>query len=255
MSGPLTPTEGEYQGDKYVYTAHADPPFDDEILKSVNKLSGNFTYISVIGGLTGIDLLSSKFTPERIIFFDINPWMIDFCKMVLEIISMSHDRLNYIHRMTQNESVYNNSRQDTFNILSKSSKCVYKWLLQKKTKVCEDILLHHDPKNGPKLNPHNIDKKRNFSNTCSFYFNNGWLASEKTFNIVKRKISKSIIDFKHLNVFNNASKIYVNSDSVLYISNVFWHNKFKNFLEKNKRTFVIERTKLKNQPYKSKWLS
>lgn len=39
-----TPTEGEYQGDKYVYTAHADPPFDDEILKSVNKLSGNFTF-------------------------------------------------------------------------------------------------------------------------------------------------------------------------------------------------------------------
>ena len=241
---PVVPQDSIYQGERYIYTAHADPPFDNAMRSRVQRfaaLQEEYVYISVIGGMSGIDLLATDgFNPSEIFLFDANPWMTDFCRMVLEIIEKSKNRLEYVSRMFQRNVTSPELRygdieppdlgrsarviENTLRVLTPQSRCVYRWLARGRSSVCEKVLLLHDPTVGPSLNPHTVNIKTRKKNECSFYFGHGWLRNEETFNAVKTKLRgrTSVVGF---DAFQQSVSDITNKTPIVYTSNVFWHTR------------------------------
>ena len=77
-----------FSSESEIYLASADRM--DSILNNLRKLKlinhlKIETYSTVIGGLSGLNYLI-YLNPKKIIFFDINKYMLDYAKLIIEII-------------------------------------------------------------------------------------------------------------------------------------------------------------------------
>ena len=99
-----------YDGQEYVYTFHADAPAKMLLLGSnlekkrkSAQVSGQqpMVFASVIGGLSGINLLAEAWLPDpdEIILYDMNPWILEYARLVVELIGTSTSREDYISRL------------------------------------------------------------------------------------------------------------------------------------------------------------
>ena len=188
-----------YDGQEYVYTFHADAPAKMLLLGSnlgkkrkSAQISGQqpMVFASVIGGLSGINLLAEAWLPDpdEIILYDMNPWILEYARLVVELIGTSTSREDYISRLfsrrlsdflaTKNVtelspetehafldlSIDTALTQQTSEALTNTSRCVFAWVTHTLMKqphrstpppaprrVCERVQLFHDPNRAPKL--------------------------------------------------------------------------------------------------------
>ena len=188
-----------YDGQEYVYTFHADAPAKMLLLGSnlekkrkSAQVSGQqpMVFASVIGGLSGINLLAEAWLPDpdEIILYDMNPWILEYARLVVELIGTSTSREDYISRLfsrrlsdflaTKNVtelspetehafldlSIDTALTQQTSEALTNTSRCVFAWVTHTlmeqphrstpppaPRRVCERVQLFHDPNRAPKL--------------------------------------------------------------------------------------------------------
>lgn len=215
-----------YGGVGFTYTFHADPPatIAATIAKAAPALASGaprvehgggsdargLAFATVIGGLSGLNLLSQQSqpgaehgssvlpsTPRAITFFDINPWVLEYARMVVEVITLSPSRHEYVGRMfSRNVSRVLNTTAGTMAELqpaheapfmalamdvglaaetqarlTPASRCAHEWLTREvvtqpvpkapppQRRVCEHIKLFFPPTQSPKLNPYAVSGK------------------------------------------------------------------------------------------------
>jgi len=214
-------TDTLYQGPPFVYTAPADPPFDPAARTLANQGFG--AYATVIGGLTGLDALATPhFSADAVYFFDLNPWMVDFAKLVVQLVLQSPTRLTFLSHMLRRDllstGLFPLPMKDPHHAarrvaeaaartapvyqaplnLTQGERCTYDWLLSNASRVCEERDVFRDPRRPPSINPHGILRPRTtrHKNTCAFYYGHGWLSSEATFQRVQQHLRVSQLHFK-----------------------------------------------------------
>lgn len=87
--------------DNEVYIASADRI--DKVITNVHAISENYSqgaysYATVIGGLSGLNYLC-KLNPEKIFFFDVNEKAVEYCRLILEMISICKSHNEFISRI------------------------------------------------------------------------------------------------------------------------------------------------------------
>ena len=216
-----------YHGPRFVYTAQADPPLDSRTLELADRSFG--TYATVVGGMTGLDaLVGERFEAKRIFFYDVNPWMIEFARLVVALVRQSQTRVDFVSHMLRKDlratGVFPLSAEPPTEEMRRSAeeaargapqfsapldltpaeRCAYDWLLRSESQVCQQRDLFRDPARPPSIDPHRIlrptAKPHRTNNTCSFYYGYGWLASEATFARVKRSLAAATVIFTHYSI-------------------------------------------------------
>ena len=215
-----------YQGSKFVYTAHADPPFDEHTIQRANRPFD--VYMSVVGGMTGLEAMAlPNFSADVIVFYDVNPFAIEFGKLVIQIVKQSKMRLEFLSHMLRRD-LYKTGvfpppedpptgrmrrvaeqlarTADVFTgelNLTVGERCAYDWLLREESHVCQKRDLYRDATKPPSIDPHRILRPHftpwKTNNTCSFYYGHGWLTSEATFQRVQRALRAQVF-FREFNL-------------------------------------------------------
>ena len=89
-----------YHGPRFVYTAQPDPPL--RVLELADRSFG--TYATVVGGMTGLDaLVGERFEAKRIFFYDVNPLMIEFARLVVALVRQSQTRVDFVSHMLRKD--------------------------------------------------------------------------------------------------------------------------------------------------------
>ena len=174
-----------YVGREYVYSFHADSPI--KVMELASSLAATLAqqrdrlqaqqaapvFASVIGSLSGLNMLSKAQLrdPSHVILYDMNPWMLDYARLIVELIRMSSSPEEYLSRLlsrpVQTSFVASNASailplteqqriqqsflslppdsslmQDTTHALTPRSACVFRWL-------CETIVTVPQPLEPP----------------------------------------------------------------------------------------------------------
>ena len=93
-----------YSGPRYVYPFHAENPaaiegmFRGLALEST-PLPRPVVYCSVIGSMSGLNGLLHMPKPQHVVLYDINPWAVQYAQSLVELISLSHSREDFLSRM------------------------------------------------------------------------------------------------------------------------------------------------------------
>lgn len=106
-SGPST-SYAMYSGPNYVYYAQADRP--DSVMRSADAIDAarrsnrggaesGTVFASVVGELTGLNFLSSLRHVHGVVLFDINPWMVEYAEMIVELVRLSPSRWDWVGRL------------------------------------------------------------------------------------------------------------------------------------------------------------
>eukprot|EP00966_Prymnesium_polylepis_P313443 7243069-Prymnesium_polylepis.1 len=238
-SDEKTSSSDMYSGPNFVYTFSCDPV--TQLLVVASAINAYLTaapgaskapatglaFVSVVGGLSCFNMLSVLPTPDVVVLYDTNPWMVEYARMVVEIVKLSPTRLHFVSRMfSRNASEYllasghteltpaaeaayltlpakRSLEQQTQGLLSDRARCTHKWLTQQLVpplgkkptrRVCEDVRLFFDPSSMPPLFPEILvgrcrtDRCRRTTNVCSLYFGEGWLATEAAFVAVQKAL-------------------------------------------------------------------
>ena len=102
-----------YVGREYVYSFHADSPI--KVMELASSLAATLAqqrdrlqaqqaapvFASVIGSLSGLNMLSKAQLrdPSHVILYDMNPWMLDYARLIVELIRMSSSPEEYLSRL------------------------------------------------------------------------------------------------------------------------------------------------------------
>lgn len=90
-----------FRKDHEVYIASADRM--DKVTGNIHVISKNYpqgaySYATVIGGLSGLNYLC-KLNPEKIFFFDVNEKAVEYCQLILEMITICKSHNEFISRI------------------------------------------------------------------------------------------------------------------------------------------------------------
>lgn len=198
-----------YRGIDYVYAFHADAPDDVRQFKDAisaiysqddlwDKPMIQATFASVIGSMSALNLLIDLPPTEEVVLFDINPWMVEYAVMLVEVIMSSRSRLHFVEKMLSRDVTGflrslglddlqpNISSDQVMGLpiqwraasavqegLTSPSACSHAWLTSQivrrnqmrpgRRRVCERILLFHEVSKPPRLDPAKVEKCNNFS--------------------------------------------------------------------------------------------
>jgi FkbM family methyltransferase len=232
--------EDLFQSRGQVYVASADRM--DRVLANIDSLQKMPTkkinhYISVVGGLSGLNYLLSV-DSAKITFFDLNTHALEYAKLVFELISISADHRDFIGRVfarsveaflaqhgqteltLENQHLYlstpvdPNIVENTLTSLSASGTALYRTYIQpfhdgqvlEGVRNCRCLLpcygIHERvPVGGGKDQGHN-EFKQLVPNTNSFFYGHGWLQSKETFLRVQDILRKCPIRYLPFNLLN-----------------------------------------------------
>jgi ubiquinone/menaquinone biosynthesis C-methylase UbiE len=240
-----------------VYIASADRI--DKVLHNKNVIESNYkqgaySYATVIGGLSGLNYITLV-KPSKIIFFDINEQMAQYCKFILELISICKSHTDFITRIfcrdvdkfNLSETLnYANQEKyldlpldleilnDTINNLTKSSADIYNQYITPyhsgkplpEIRNCR-VLLPCWPKDqvvpvgGGQAFGRNSTGEL-VPNVNTFFFGSGWLSSKQEFINTKKIIQNAEIVIKKHNILDSGIKSFISEKYALalHISNI-----------------------------------
>lgn len=223
-----------YGGPTQIYVAHADAV--SRVQRAFGAVPQNSTrpwvYATVVGSLAGLNGLLTIQPREAILFFDINPWMVEYATMVVELIKKSPSRGSFLSSLygrqlgpyldEQNPSPQRDpldTDQDmglltqTRMALPEGTQCAFDYLQQEYMrpkrqaanstvqthKNCEEILLFYPPEKYPPLNPrrHGVySRSADYApNICTFYYGHGWLSDQASYSKVREALSAKALFF------------------------------------------------------------
>lgn len=238
---------GTYAGAHYVYTAGADPIFDINTLAlTAPSTSSPVRVVSVVGGLTGLDLAAqSAFELGELVLFDVNPYAVEFARLVVELILLSGSPDEYVARVMgrrarRNGRITNGPTpvEDTLKALSARHQCSYRWLHSHSPRICERVATTMDPNTRPQVNPHvpsfhpirrragEIPTRR--ANVCSHFLGHGWLQNE-TFALLRARLRRTKVQFLVFNLYEQpvvellAPETAQRMPTVFFTSNILWN--------------------------------
>jgi hypothetical protein len=255
----MAPSAGYFIGQDKIYLASADQFAGmREIVEADNILPCSFFY-SVIGGLGGLNVLARLDGLEEVTLFDINPFAIETCRLVLEIIKNAENRdsfISMIYARNFDSARFSCENQDSFYALKleqnrlerlKQSlpeelyECymrVYFPYIQNPTqdkydgasRHCTRLTVFHEaPIDGVMSYPFIAREKlmrRHITSVNSFFFGKGWLANEERYQRVRKYILMNRVKIQTRSIFELGFKPH----SGLYASNLL-DGREKNFSE------------------------
>lgn len=207
-------------------------------------------FYSVIGGLGGLSILAKMQSLETINFFDVNPFSIEVCRLIFEIIKNSDTRDDFISLIYAREfdsSKYSIENQSIFYSLPLENglmkrledllgaelyeiyEAVYKpYIINPLHDLysgfsihCTRLPIFHEAQpESVMVYPFNSRRslqKNRLSCVNSFFFGKGWLKSEKEFLSVKNFLTNSEVKIFEKSIFD----LDPPANSGIYASNVF----------------------------------
>jgi ubiquinone/menaquinone biosynthesis C-methylase UbiE len=240
-----------------VYIASADRI--DKVLHNHNVIEQNYkqgahSYATVIGGLSGLNYIT-LIKPSKITFFDINEKMTQYCKFILELISICNSHTDFITRIfCRDVDKFNLSQtlsyakqkeyldipldleilHDTINKLTTSSAAIYNQYITPyhsgkplpEIRNCR-VLLPCWPKDqvvpvggGQAFGLNSAGEL--VPNVNTFFFGSGWLSSKQEFINTKNIIQNSEIVIKTHNILDSGIELFIRKKHALalHISNI-----------------------------------
>lgn len=259
-----------FSGVRQVYVAHADAISAVEVAVQrqikKGKLSNVGTYASVVGGMSGLNVLSQlSSSPKKIIFYDVNPWALSYAQMFILLISCSTTRHEFVSNFfsrklictsctnvdeasflqSPHEASIQNAAKDCL-ASHKDSLCAYAWLQEKfmrnhLAKVghdfgprykCERVVLLHSPLKFPMLDADPL-RTRPALNNCTLYYGHGWLSSAATYMRVRDRLMQASVHFVgpiDITVGKFFPQEMLSKHTAVYVSNIakFEPSKWRN---------------------------
>lgn len=225
-------------------------------LKQIGPLNIN-TYVSVIGGLSGLNYLLN-ITPSKIVLFDINSEILRYAELILEIISLSSNPKEFISRVfsrsvddflaitKESDLTFNNQTQylaqpiqenilsETMSKLSSSAKITYNEILSRYlsgnildgVRNCRRLLPcwpldKRVPVGGGQSEGYN-DTGELEPNTNTFFYGYGWLASKEAYNRVKNILITTPIQLTVVDILQTSPESFfdLTRNNIIHISNI-----------------------------------
>ncbi|MFM1944701.1 MAG: hypothetical protein RI897_3683, partial [Verrucomicrobiota bacterium] len=242
-----------------VYLASADRM--ERVLLNVEQLRGSAAecevFATVIGGLSGMNYLT-VLNPQKVVFFDLNPGALDYCRLVCELVQLSEGPQEFISRIfgrsveefcsVTDGGLLNEQNQDeylsrpveaslvesTLGALSSGCRHTYReWLMPHQAgRVLEGTLncrrlLPCWPVNEVVPvgagEPTGTDARgERVPNTNVFFYGHGWLGSREAFGRVRQRLASVDIEFRVLNLLETSIHDLAQAGEglVLHVSNI-----------------------------------
>ena len=249
-----------FRDESQVYLASADrwDLTQDNLtaLKSF-ELANVDTYASVIGGFSGLNYLLAL-NPKKIVFFDVNTYMLDYAQLIVELITISSSPQDFIGRVfgrSVNEylaitsfSSLNIDNQEGYLSLPVNESLVHETMSALSRASQETFQrtviphIHHKVPAGPQnckrllpcwpiseRVPVGGGKEFGFDehgqlvpNTNTFFYGQGWLKNNETFNSLKALLQTRPIKYLAFDLLNDdfAKIAPANENVTIHISNI-----------------------------------
>lgn len=246
-----------FNGPAAIYVTHADPPFHVERAFALVPGAARrpFVYASVIGSMAGLNGLASVTPQVSVLFFDVNPWMVEYGRMIAELIKTTPSREGFMSAMYGRQmgpylkDEYNSRNplddlhdeklvERTQAGLPQEVRCAYAWLQRdhmvkadssqpRRHRNCEKLLIFRNPKLSPYLNPHRRGPydpaaASYKTNECAFYYGHGWLKNDESYMAVRRALMAAKLHFV-VGSFETAfldNPDFHDKSAVMYLSNI-----------------------------------
>ncbi len=254
-----------------VYLASADRM--DRVLQNMKELNSLQieqvgTYVSVIGGLSGLNYLISL-KPRKIVFYDINETMVKYARLMEGLIDISDNPKEFISRiycrsiprfleqtgesdlLVENQDQYlslpfeQGLLEQTLTMLAPEERMTFETIISPYLagnildgkRNCRRLLPcwpidHRVPVGGGEETGFDEDGNR-VPNTNTFFYGHGWLESEESFKNVKTTLSQSVIRFLQLDLLisNPLDLLDLSNNAVFHISNIddWFPNEWDNY--------------------------
>lgn len=244
-------------GKSQVYLANSDQM--DKTIHNCKILKESippvFKYVTVIGGMSGLNYIQ-YLRPKNIIFYDINPFAVEYLTFILELISISRNHRDFISRIFcrdlkifedtfktmlnyKNQQIYLDLpvdeilQKDTCNRLSQSSQKIFKEYIYLRLENvvnqvcnCRRLLpcwkIDKDVPVGAG-EAYGVDQDGCYiPNTNTFFYGYGWLANEQSFKETKRILHKANIQSCVVDLFTLTSEQWLTPgrSHVIHVSNI-----------------------------------
>ena len=241
--------ETYFIGPDKVYLASADQFKTMEPIVEGDGVLQCRHFFTVIGGLGGLSVLARLEQLESITFFDINPYALEVCELVTEVIRKAEDRnafISLIYMRPFDSELYSLSTQTSFYDLPIDTKRIEKlrlsvgprlfelfkrvyWpyiqnpmedLYDGETVHCTRLPVFHEAPIGEGMTTLGVTRNglraRKMSNINSFFFGKGWLRDETRYHRVRQHLINCPISLAEKSIFD----LDPPACSGLYASNV-----------------------------------
>jgi len=194
-----------------------------EVLRELNPKEYP-VYVSVIGGLSGLNYLV-YLEPEEIRFFDCNEYQIDYFRLIIELIHLAYSKDNFLSMIFDGMdksflSIKGQRRYRDYLLPYKNNNIL------KDKRNCRQ-LLRTFPVNervpvgaGEELG---MDERGKLvPNINTFFDGYGWLENENTFQKVKSIFKNSNCDLtvRHMDIRNDCLYYSTNRNAIWHVSNL-----------------------------------
>lgn len=242
-----------------------------------NKIDKIDDFYSVCGGGTWLHYLSTL-SPEKLILFDINPFALEYTKLIVEIIGISNSREEFISRIYskslskfENEHGVLNFNNQFIYLVKKREEDLYKDTLSKlsfnsiasynkyltpftyrqnvgeltRNRIKNFIPCWEEEMLNPPVNNSGVhkiyggnQKERNFPSTATLYYGHGWLESSDSFLNIKNKLNSINIEFRLSDSAQICCEVPLVQDGLRTSSVYHFSNIYDVFLEKEYNTHM-----------------
>lgn len=194
-------------------------------------------FITVIGGMSFLNFVT-LINPQKIFLFDINPYVIKYCKLILRIIENSKTKEDFLNSLKKGN--YKINDKDELHM-----KEILKYMGKSKPEKKGPGWTFNIPNNGNLLEKK--EKKRGIQLGHPL---RSWKFALDNFYKLKKNLQNADVNFTTLNVFDSNFKKNIKEENTwIYFSNIFqvlihndWMTNYELFLDKPRNIVILDET-------------